>query len=82
MLDICCGAGGDLDKWNKAQIAHYVGLDLSSDQIKDGHERHKSICQRAGFNRDGSKNGFSAIFIVSDAAKEDKESVDAILEDQ
>ena len=29
ILDLCCGKGGDLAKWQKANIAHYVGSDLS-----------------------------------------------------
>ena len=30
VLDLCCGVGGDLQKWQKQNIAHYVGSDLSS----------------------------------------------------
>lgn len=30
VLDLCCGMGGDLEKWQKVRIAHYVGSDLSN----------------------------------------------------
>ena len=75
VLDLCCGAGGDLNKWHKAGIAHYVGSDLSEKCVKEAHSRHQQRVQRSMQN-----NNFSAIFIVADASKADKgSSHDAIL---
>jgi ubiquinone/menaquinone biosynthesis C-methylase UbiE len=33
VLDLCCGRGGDLAKWKKAKICHYVGLDFSETSV-------------------------------------------------
>ena len=33
VLDLCCGVGGDLEKWSKVNIAHYVGSDLSDKSV-------------------------------------------------
>ena len=33
VLDLCCGMGGDLEKWQKMNIAHYVGADLSDKSV-------------------------------------------------
>lgn len=40
VLDLCCGVGGDLNKWQRAGIAHYVGSDLSSKSVEEAHSRH------------------------------------------
>ena len=37
VLDLCCGKGGDLDKWQKVQVAHYVGSDLSDKSVYEAH---------------------------------------------
>ena len=44
ILDMCCGAGGDLFKWQKANIAHYVGSDLSSSSVREAKKRHEEMC--------------------------------------
>jgi len=36
VLDLCCGVGGDLAKWSKVNIAHYVGSDLSEKSVIEG----------------------------------------------
>ena len=41
VLDLCCGVGGDLNKWQRAGIAHYVGSDLSSKSVEEAHGRHQ-----------------------------------------
>ena len=40
VLDLCCGTGGDLNKWQRAGISHYVGSDLSEKSVKEAHSRH------------------------------------------
>ena len=40
VLDLCCGVGGDLNKWQRAGIARYVGSDLSSKSVEEAHSRH------------------------------------------
>ena len=35
LLDLACGKGGDLFKWNKNNISNVVGIDISSNNIYD-----------------------------------------------
>ena len=39
ILDLCCGKGGDIFKWRLAKPAHYVGVDLSRESVKEAHSR-------------------------------------------
>ena len=39
VLDLCCGKGGDLKKFQHAKIAHLVGVDFSARSIQDMKER-------------------------------------------
>lgn len=55
VLDLCCGVGGDLDKWQKQSIAHYVGSDLSDTSVVEAHKRHKEMCNRA-LSYEGPRN--------------------------
>lgn len=40
VLDLCCGRGGDLGKWAKNGIAHYVGVDLSEALVVEAKRRY------------------------------------------
>ena len=40
ILDLCCGRGGDLGKWAKNEIAHYVGVDLSRPLVVEAQRRY------------------------------------------
>ncbi|KAF1899291.1 hypothetical protein Lal_00019418 [Lupinus albus] len=40
VLDLACGKGGDLIKWDKAKIGYYVGIDIAEGSIKDCHTRY------------------------------------------
>lgn len=44
VLDLCCGTGGDLQKWERSKIAHYVGSDLSSKSVIEAQARHDGMC--------------------------------------
>ena len=35
VLDLCGGRGGDLFKWDQQQIAHYIGVDLSTSLVEE-----------------------------------------------
>ncbi|KAG6024366.1 hypothetical protein E4U41_001796 [Claviceps citrina] len=62
VLDIGCGKGGDLNKWQQAPqpIQLYVGLDPAEVSIDQAKERYRNISSRGGAGgRGGGRGGFS-----------------------
>ena len=57
VFDLCGGKGGDIFKWKKQKIAHYVLLDLSKKLVEEGKSRFE----------DGGCP-YPSIFLVGDAA--------------
>lgn len=43
VLDIGCGKGGDLQKWQKARIREYVALDVAAVSVEQAKERWKKM---------------------------------------
>jgi mRNA (guanine-N7-)-methyltransferase len=39
LLDLCCGRGGDLDKFQRQQVQEVVGVDASQAQIEEARQR-------------------------------------------
>ncbi|XP_053949497.1 mRNA cap guanine-N7 methyltransferase [Anastrepha ludens] len=65
VLDLCCGKGGDLLKWEKANITHLICTDIaevSVDQCKKRYEQMQSRADKTKF-----ANKFSAEFFACDA---------------
>lgn len=42
LLDLCCGRGGDLFKWNSAGIRYVKGLDFAKDEIAEAVDRYQA----------------------------------------
>ncbi|CAK8682457.1 unnamed protein product [Clavelina lepadiformis] len=63
VLDLGCGKGGDLLKWNKGNIQRMVCTDLAATSIDQCKERY-SLLQKRNRNQI-----FDAEFIVSDSGK-------------
>ncbi|KAJ4978179.1 hypothetical protein NE237_008959 [Protea cynaroides] len=38
VCDLYCGGGLDLDKWDEAQIGHYIGIDVSTSGISEARD--------------------------------------------
>lgn len=61
VLDIGCGKGGDLGKWQQApqQVELYVGLDPADVSIDQARERYRSMASRGGHGgRGGGRGGY------------------------
>lgn len=43
VLDLCCGKGGDLNKWAKVQISEYVACDTAPVSVQQAAERYNSM---------------------------------------
>lgn len=63
VLDMCCGKGGDLLKWDKSNITHLICTDIADVSIQQCEERYKSMVER---NRKKFPPMFTAEFIASD----------------
>ncbi|KAL5735108.1 hypothetical protein ACOSP7_032969 [Xanthoceras sorbifolium] len=50
VCDLYCGGGVDIEKWESAQIAHYIGIDVSNSGISEIREAWES--QRKNYNAD------------------------------
>ncbi|GMM35874.1 mRNA (guanine-N7)-methyltransferase [Saccharomycopsis crataegensis] len=57
VLDLACGKGGDLFKWQQAQSSLYIGLDISPASIEEAVRRSNNIRDRS----------FSVYFAACDA---------------
>lgn len=63
VLDVGCGKGGDLLKWQKGNIQHLICADIAETSVEQCKERYNRTKSRA---RGGC---FSAQFIVADCTK-------------
>ena len=87
VLDMGCGKGGDLSKWQQAPqpIQLYVGLDPANVSIDQARDRYRSMGSRGGrgggrggYNRRPPPRMFDARFHVKDCYNESIEDIDII----
>ncbi|KAL0353555.1 UNVERIFIED_CONTAM: cap guanine-N7 methyltransferase 1 [Sesamum angustifolium] len=57
VLDLACGKGGDLIKWDKAKIGYYVGIDIANGSVR----LDKVLADDAPFDVCSCSGHFSAI---------------------
>ncbi|XP_024361759.1 mRNA cap guanine-N(7) methyltransferase 1 isoform X2 [Physcomitrium patens] len=72
VLDMACGKGGDLIKWDKASIGYYVGIDIAEGSIEDARKRYNGETDHARGRRDF---GFPAKLICADCFEVDLEKI-------
>ncbi|RYO90040.1 hypothetical protein DL766_007316 [Monosporascus sp. MC13-8B] len=88
VLDIGCGKGGDLGKWQQApqRVGLYVGLDPADVSIEQARDRYRNMGNRAGGGR-GGRGGhrggrppriFDARFLVKDCYGESVEELEIV----
>lgn len=65
VLDMCCGKGGDLLKWQKANISHLICTDIADVSVDQCEERYNKLKER-------QPRTFSAEFIKCDATHENQ----------
>lgn len=72
VLDLCCGKGGDLNKYQYIGIGDYIGIDISNKSIKEACSRYnKSKYNFKTFNNNKNHNSsrfynFNAYFATGD----------------
>ncbi|XP_067640895.1 mRNA cap guanine-N7 methyltransferase [Eurosta solidaginis] len=65
VLDLCCGKGGDLLKWEKANITHLICTDIAEVSVDQCKTRYEEMQTRA--NQTKFANKFTAEFFACDA---------------
>ena len=65
VLDMCCGKGGDLLKWEKAMITYLICTDIAEVSVEQCKKRYEDICRRAEKTKFAHK--FDAEFFACDS---------------
>jgi len=58
VLDLCCGKGGDLFKWNRERVNHVICADIAEKSIAECKDRYA--------NMNSTRKWFTTEFIVAD----------------
>ncbi|XP_023245629.1 mRNA cap guanine-N7 methyltransferase-like [Copidosoma floridanum] len=62
VLDLCCGKGGDLLKWEKSNVTHLTCVDIAEESVKECSDRCVQMSEKRELP-------FRAEFIVHDCTK-------------
>ncbi|KAJ9596553.1 hypothetical protein L9F63_012425, partial [Diploptera punctata] len=68
VLDMCCGKGGDLLKWRRANITHVICADIAEVSVEQCQNRYNDLQNRSR-NERGFAPVFTAEFISADCTK-------------
>nr|XP_034176302.1 mRNA cap guanine-N7 methyltransferase isoform X1 [Osmia lignaria]XP_034176303.1 mRNA cap guanine-N7 methyltransferase isoform X1 [Osmia lignaria] len=68
VLDMCCGKGGDLFKWEKVKVSHVICADLAEISIEQCQDRYKELT-KVWYNKRRIAPVFTAEFIAADCTK-------------
>ncbi|XP_055302362.1 mRNA cap guanine-N7 methyltransferase isoform X2 [Sitodiplosis mosellana] len=66
VLDMCCGKGGDLLKWQNSNITHLICTDIAEVSMQQCEERYKTMIDRNRKNK-YPKKIFTAEFFACDS---------------
>eukprot|EP01062_Namystynia_karyoxenos_P017591 TRINITY_DN16487_c0_g1_i1.p1 TRINITY_DN16487_c0_g1~~TRINITY_DN16487_c0_g1_i1.p1 ORF type:complete len:1393 (+),score=398.64 TRINITY_DN16487_c0_g1_i1:584-4180(+) len=73
VVDLCCGRGGDLKKWRELRPELYVGIDSAIQVVGAAAAKYcdlRGLSTKDTSDKDGSRAGSPARFIVADAFSE------------
>lgn len=68
VLDMCCGKGGDILKWKKANITHLICSDIAQVSLEQCQQRYNDMMNRTSNDR-GFAPIYTAEFITADCTK-------------
>lgn len=69
ILDLCCGKGGDLLKWDKGRVDHVIMADIAATSIDQCKERYSKL-ERDRRRSHSRERVFATEFFAADCTKE------------
>jgi len=69
VLDIACGKGGDILKWQKGKVDHVIMADIAAKSVDECKDRYKKLEREQRHNRYSRERLFTAEFFVADCTK-------------
>jgi mRNA (guanine-N7-)-methyltransferase len=67
VLDMCCGKGGDLLKWQKGNITYLICTDIADVSIQQCRARYENKIKPRG---PSDRRSFHAEFITADSTRD------------
>lgn len=67
ILDMCCGKGGDLLKWERANVSHVICTDIANVSVEQCEVRYNTLCEQHLNGRNSYGKMFTCEFITCDS---------------